>query len=295
MVMMRIHKQTTKWRFRTGNVLILLVLFSFLCACIPLSKKPEPSIQPFSFSVMGDVPRGAAEIVILDSQIVNLNTQSTSKFSFHLGDFKRGSEPCDEAVYERVSSQLQKINQPVFMLMGDNEWNDCENPETAWDYWFKHFSIFENRWDHHLQVDHQIEQIDNFAFNYGGVLFLGLNVVGSRIHDQVIWDTIESNDIIWMRRNIENSHADALVIVAQANPALNHPNLLTTFQELAAEFKKPILFLHGDGHYWTFDSGWKTPNMTKIQIDKGSIADPLEVSYQPENTTPFSFDRDPFN
>lgn len=293
MIMMPRFK--TKWRSGIENVLMLLAIVSILVACIPMNKMPKPIKQSFSFSVMGDVPRGAAEVVVLDSQILNINTRSASKFCFHLGDFKRGSEPCDEAVYQRVSSQLQNINRPVFMVMGDNEWNDCDNPDLAWEYWFQYFSMFENRWDHDLNVKHQPEQIDNFTFVYENVLFIGLNVVGSRIHDQIVWDKIESNDIIWMRQNIKNSHADALVILTQANPELNHPNLLTTFQDLAEEFKKPILFLHGDGHHWTFDSGWKTSSMTKIQIDKGSIADPLEVSYQPENTTPFSFDRDPFN
>ncbi len=281
-------------RIKFRNVSVGLVMFSFVLACIPPQAESELSNPSFSFSVMGDVPRGEAEIAILDTQIAKFNQQSSSSIVFHLGDFKRGSEPCDEDVYRRVSTQLKKIDRPVFMLMGDNEWNDCSDPEMAWSHWFKYYTNFENNWDHDLKVEHQPEQLDNFSFEYAGILFIGLNIVGSRIHDQSIWNEIESSDIDWMRYQFENTSADAIIIVSQANPALNHPNLLMAFQRLAETYENPILFLHGDGHHWTYDEAWEASNITKIQIDKGGIADPLEITFHRNRGIPFTFDRHPF-
>jgi len=63
----------------------------------------------------------------------------------HVGDIKGGGSPCNEAVYVKVSDMLSKAAAPVFILPGDNEWNDFVDPDPipAWSHWKKHFMRFD--------------------------------------------------------------------------------------------------------------------------------------------------------
>jgi hypothetical protein len=80
---------------------------------------------------MGDVPRSEVEDSIIQQQIQGHNDSSNSEFMIHVGDIKDGISPCDENVYKKVKGYLKKIKVPTFIVPGDNEWNDCENPEIA--------------------------------------------------------------------------------------------------------------------------------------------------------------------
>ena len=85
-----------------------------------------------------------------------------------------------------------------------------------------------------------------------------------------------------------------MVIFAQARPS-GSP-LESELAATAAAFGKPVLYIHGDGHSWTFDEGYLgEPNITKVQVDRGSISHPpvhVTVTMDPNNA--FLFNRDPW-
>lgn len=288
-------KSLSKWSIRAGLVSLILLAQGIFTGCSQSPAEMPASPKSFSFSVMGDIPRSVAEIAILDTQITQFNALSTSQFMFHLGDIKAGSTPCDEAVYQQVSTQLKNLDRPLFMLVGDNEWNDCDEPEQAWSNWLKYYAQFEDNWSHSLLVSHQAEQPDNFAFSYEDVLFIGLNIVGGRIYDQDVWDEVESHDIAWLSKHFAGNQARAVVLLAQADPEGQHPRLYNKLKELAETYSGSILFIHGDGHKWMSETGWAAPNITKIQVDKGGIADPIEVIFRQSESFPFIINRKPFH
>jgi hypothetical protein len=248
------------------------------------------------FSVMGDVPRSAKEDVLLQKQIKFHNLHSSSQFMLHVGDIKAGKQPCDEQVYSKVSGYLKKLTVPTFLVPGDNEWNDCENPEQAWAYWTQYFLQFDKNWNHNFSVIQQKQKPENVAFVTNNVLMIGINLVGEKVHDQKEWDSMMKDDIQWIKSQFDANKTKvyAAVIFTQANLNDKHNKFSKRFFPLCNKFKKPVLFLHGDGHRWLHDTEWKEKNITRVQVDQGGIALPLQVEVSKEYNEVFRFNRTPF-
>lgn len=242
---------------------------------------------------MGDVPRSEAEKIILQQQIRQHNQQSPAQFVFHVGDIKSGSTPCDEDNYALVADYLKKLMVPVFIVPGDNEWNDCEDPGQAWKYWEQYFMAFDQNWVVPFEVQRQTGYPVNSAFVQQDVLFVALNLVGGRIHDQAEWDVMQQNAVDWIEQQLHRKRLLVAVIIAQANPDEKHQLFMDQFLRLVENFMRPVLFIHGDGHLWLHDDPWQVPNLIRVQVDKGGIADPLQVTISGNKTKTFKFERFP--
>ncbi|MEE9189412.1 MAG: hypothetical protein V3U16_01420, partial [Candidatus Neomarinimicrobiota bacterium] len=183
----------------------------------------------------------------------------------------------------------------TFIVPGDNEWNDCNDPEKAWQFWESTFLNFEQNWNIDWEIAHQQEQKENLAFVYREVLFIGINLVGGRIHDQAEWDEKISYDLDWLKFCLNNFDSETAVVFAQANPDDKHTEFINGFEILARIYSKQILFIHGDGHKWHYENPWLVPNMIRVQVDKGGIADPLQVTITGNKSKLFKFERNAFN
>lgn len=270
--------------------LLTLSLLWHLCLGQAASAQDDAT-ESVVFYAMGDVPYAPAEDEQLPRQIEEI--PDDAQFVVHVGDIKRGSVPCDESVYNKVFAMLAQSKAPVFIIPGDNEWNDCGDPEQAWHLWEKYFQRFDRRWMHRLPVYRQLEREENFSFVTGGVLFIGLNLVGGRVHDSEEWQTRHAQDLEWTRRNLSvfGDDVSSLVIFGHANPNQKHQDYFEPFQEDAQRFGKPVLYLHGDGHRWIHDRPFSADNILRVQVDQGGIAPPLKVTVTPAVEEPFHFDR----
>ena len=279
----------TAW-VRCSVLLTLLGSGSHILADEPSVKEVKDRV---TFYAMGDVPYTPAEDVLLPQQISEL--PHDAEFVVHVGDIKGGGSPCHETVYVKVAGMLSKAVAPVFILPGDNEWNDCVDPDPiqAWSHWRKHFMRFDQRWQHDLPVFRQLEREENFSFVKNGVLFVGLNIVGGRIHDAAEWKQRHGECLDWVRRNLNQfgDHVSSLVIYGHAKPAAMHADFFDPFNEDAQKFSKPILYLQGDGHRWIHDRPFAAKNILRVQIDQGGIAPPIKVTVTDHQTEPFVFDR----
>lgn len=244
-----------------------------------------------TFYAMGDVPYAPGEDVLLPKQIENL--PGDAEFVIHVGDIKRGLPLCTESVYTKVAGMLGKSAPPVFIIPGDNEWNDCVNPDQAWEYWDRHFMKFDERWQHRLSVSRQKIREENFAFVKSGVLFIGLNIVGGRVHDEQEWKLRHAGDLDWVKSNVQRfgTEISSLVIFGHAKPAKVHNDFFDPFSKVAEDFGKPVLYLHGDGHKWIYDRPFKAKNILRVEVDQGGIAPPVKVMVTDHPTKPFVFDR----
>lgn len=249
---------------------------------------PEPRVV---FYAMGDVPYAPREDELLPRQIAELPRDG--EFLVHVGDIKTGSTPCDEAVYNKVFGMLAQSPVPVFIIPGDNEWNDCADPAQGWRYWRKYFTRFDRRWPHRLPVFRQLEREENFSFVKNGVLFIGLNLVGGRVHDPDEWKERHAQDLDWTRRNLRRfgEAVAGVVVFGHARPAAKHDDFFGEFVKDAERFGKPILYLHGDGHRWIHDRPFAADNVLRVQVDQGGIAPPLKVTVTDDPESPFQFDR----
>lgn len=244
-----------------------------------------------TFYAMGDIPYVTQDDAILQQQIADLPPDA--EFLVHVGDIKSGSSPCDDAVYTKVDGLLSKAKVPVFIIPGDNEWNDCLDPAQAWTLWEKHFMRFDHQWQHDLRVFRQLEREENFSFVRANVLFIGINIVGGRVHDAPEWSQRHAQNLDWTRRNLCHfgDSVSSAVVLGHALPATKHADFFDEFIKQAELFNKPVLYLHGDGHRWIYDHPFAAQNILRVQVDQGSIAPPLKVMITNDPNEPFQFDR----
>ena len=245
-----------------------------------------------SFYAMGDTPYTLEDQILLVAQLKNLSTNNTL-FAVHLGDIKTGKSKCEESIYYRVAEYLKTSPLPMFMLVGDNEWNDCNNPETAWDFWTNHFMHFDLHWENSIPIIRHPVRNEMFAFLYNSVLFVGVTVVGGKIHDHLEWFRRHEDCSEWINSNIEkyNGKFQRIVILGHASPTSKHENFFNTLSQTADKIEKPVLYVHGDGHQWIQDYPFQSSHIMRIQVDQGGIAPPLKIKITDNEKIPFGYDR----
>lgn len=165
---------------------------------------------------MGDIPYTQSESYILESQIENL--PKDAEFIIHVGDIMDAFKTfCPESLYSDMRSILDKSHAPFLILPGDNDWNDCPNPDVAWYNWQSQFithpttsveqtqkwnRVFSSSVDSKKRV-HRPNTPDatnaNFCVMHKGVLFVGVNVVGGTIHDVAEWEHRHEFNLQWMK------------------------------------------------------------------------------------------------
>ncbi|MCH9653417.1 MAG: hypothetical protein K0U86_04970 [Planctomycetes bacterium] len=275
------------------NALPLGLLLLFYSSALAQDKTTPESVPQTRviFYAMGDVPYVPKEDTLLPQQVAEL--PKDAEFVIHVGDIKGGKAACDEAVYQKVSGMLSQSQAPVFIIPGDNEWNDCTNPDQAWKFWDQYFMRFDRRWRHTLPVFRQLEREENFSFVKGGVLFVGINIVGGLVHEPAEWKQRHADDLDWVRRNLRRygNNVTSLVLFGHAKPIAAHNDFFGPFSQDAIKFQKPILYLHGDGHKWIYDRPFEAKNILRIQVDQGGIAPPLKIAVSDHQTNPFQLDR----
>ncbi len=254
------------------------------------------NFTPTIFTVIGDVPYNDNQRDGLIAMIDAHNTKANSEFVVHVGDIKPGGDACEETIYEDVSGLLKAFKTPTFMVLGDNEYNDCDNPVNALALWNEYFLHFNENWEFSLTVEYQEERPENFAWVGNGVLFLGLNLVGSSVHDQAEWDKRLADDADWLEKQFElqNEAMETVVVFGHANMTEVGPEKFTAFTDRfrasAKVFGKPVLYMQGDGHFWFQNRPWPEKNILRVQIEGGANA--VQVTVDPDLENPFAFDRE---
>ena len=248
------------------------------------------------------------------------NRERVSEFMVHLGDvFKTApikkappGEPLfpdrlpSEAEYHWTADLLSKSNTiPTWIVVGDNEWNDLEDPAQGWIWWQKYYSKFEEHFQPAWKTERQPERPENFAFVRKGVVFIGINLPGGRVHDAAEWALRLPQDAAWIKELLTRpsmTDVRAAVVFCQANPFTiktgepkdKFTSFLVPFRQAAADWEKPLLFLHSDGHVWVDDQPWPEKNIRRIQVDKWDNKFPtiqVTVADAGDAKTIFTFNR----
>jgi hypothetical protein len=249
---------------------------------------------PLVFSATGCGPYKPEEEPLLERYVALVSAEKESEFLIHLGDVVAGTKKAwPESQYAKVAAILKRSKIPVLIVPGDNEWNDLAEPDVGWKYWTKHFLHFERNFTRAPKLAKQPGRPENFAWTSKGVLLIGINLVGGRVHDAEEWAARMRDDADWIRQHM-SLHGDkvrAAVVFAQAMPTPDHEPFFRTFVADCKAFKKPVLFLHADGHIWELDKGWRAPNLWRVQTDQLSRSPPVQVTVTEDPSEPFEFDR----
>ncbi len=240
--------------------------------------------------ILGDVPYSQGEYSALEADLANVGP--SDEFFVHLGDIQsQGS--CFASTYSNVAGSLKTSSIPVFIVPGDNEYNDCPNPNQAWTYWDSHLLGLEENWSHSFTVLRQSIREENFAFVHSGVLFIGINLVGGRVHDTSEWSQRMTDDANWVSENFNNfgSQVTSALVFGHAFPdptGGDRKQFGQDFVTAAQNFGKPILYAMGDGHSWALDKPYvDAPNVTRVRVNQGVPS--VRVTISDDSTAPFTF------
>jgi hypothetical protein len=221
----------------------------------------------------------------------------------HLGDLKAGgNSPCTDEIYLRRFAEFNEFVQPFIFTPGDNDWTDCRRPtngrmdplnrlEKLRDIFFSEpkslgkQKIALTRQSDAFVGDPVLSRYrENTMWIHGGVVFIMLNIQGS--NDNVGFDAASDKEQLERQRaNIEwvklamnrarGSDVVGLVVAMQANPGFEesieevaksaYVPFFTFFDQEAANFGKPILYMNGDTHTFRIDRPYKSP-ITKQPI-----------------------------
>ena len=279
---------------------MVVSLFLFSCRNEQHSKTIDKELTQetttISFTAIGDVPYNNEQRDGLITIISKHNALDPSEFVIHVGDIKPGALECNESIYEDVSGILKMMEAPTFIVLGDNEYNDCTDPKQGLEYWNKYFLHFNENWVFEPTVTYQPGRRENFSWIDHKVLFIGIDLVGSQVRDSLEWNNRLTQNGLWIKKLSEEqvNNVEAMVVFGHANILEAGPDKFKPFTDLfrttALSFGKPVLMVQGDGHFWIKNKPWPEQNITRIQIDGGDTA--VKITVDTSLDYPFSFNKD---
>lgn len=284
--------------------ILVLALALLLAGCATFD---ENRAGAWSFGVIGDTPYNATEEAELELVIDDINRENLA-FVVHVGDIKRGSRTrCSDELFEQRKTVFQRIRHPFVLLPGDNEWTDCHwagaggyDPLERLAALRRIFHAGESSLGTRtMPLERQSrdprfgEYRENVRWIVGNILFAGINVPGSnnnlgrtsamdaehrrRMAANFAW--LDEAFRIAGKRNLA-----AVVILTQANPGLDwlgkalvgrpdgYTELRAALTAHAQRAGRPVLFVHGDTHYYRVDtpltdaaSGKTIDNFTRLE------------------------------
>lgn len=231
-----------------------------LCAFSALaSADTTADSEPFSFGLWGDMPyKKAGDDSRLPAVLRSIN-QSDIAFSLYDGDIKDGSSVCSDKVYTDALAMFGSMVKPVVYVPGDNEWTDCHRTNNGGYDALERlahirkvmFPSMDSLGQTTMALEHQGKLgekfVENTRFNYGGVIFVGVNQPGS--NNNVIMSAKECTNksarnsakcdesnaeylerdaanVAWMRAAFEQARAQkaaGIVVVTQGDPGFDWP------------------------------------------------------------------------
>lgn len=256
---------------------------------------------------IGDIPYSSTQAEILETQMKEL--PSDAEFVIHVGDLRLSGDNlrCKLSEYNDAAYRMSFSHAPVFVILGDNDWTDCPNREEGLRFWKQTFVGFESKhWNPKFAIVRQPNREENFAFIHKGTLFMGLNIIGGKVHSASEWQSRLTEqaewsiDLIGQYRVSKGGAVGRIVIFGHANPNNLHRNYFRTLQQyIGQELKNeiPVLYLNGDKHEWSYDADfYGQSSWLRIMVSGKGVDPPLRVSIDSasEETDPeqvFEIDR----
>ena len=287
----------------------------------------------FEFAAIGDVPYSEADSLRFARLQGRIDAEDLA-FVLHVGDFKGGGSSCADAALEARLRMFSRFRHPLVLLPGDNEWTDCHRERAgAWkplERLARLRALFFTPPGRALGGGSltlvsqaadpaRAEFPEHVRWSREGVVFTALHLVGSEnalagFPGRTPEDDAEAARrtgaaIAWMRegfRVARETDAPALLIALHGNPRFetdreaDPPGPYTGFlRALSGEtsaFRRPVLLVHGDSHYFRVDkpltgpeSGRRLDNFTRLEVFGSPHVHWVRVQVDPGDPQVFRF------
>jgi hypothetical protein len=263
------------------------------------TEDPGPSTNIVTFYATAGRFQGT-DLEELEANLPFLPTDGGNAFMVNLGDWNSPfATGCSEASYTENADMFNQSSVPVLFIPGDNEYNDCPDPEgalTLWEDTLLDFELRNENWQLPFTVTRQEPDYpENFAFLYENILFLGINLVGGTIHDDAEWAARQAADLEWIDSNVEANRGQMywMVLFAHADPDIqsSDPFYSPFFEKVRDSYGVPVLLIHRN---LGIESSGYEPNYQGIDglvvlVVEGSIWPPMKIELNAAGA--FTFDQ----
>lgn len=279
-----------------------LALIVVALGCSPQPTEPLPP-NSFAFGVFGDGPyylweRGRFKRVIADVNGADV------QWLIHLGDIQWG--PCTDEAFEDRLRDMNTVEHPVIYTPGDNEWADCHRLKAGrYDPLGRLASIrrifFRNPTRslgrRSIQLESQAADsafsqfVENARWTHGGFVFATIHLVGesnglerfrnrTAAHDAEVERRTQAA-IEWLDQAFAKAReisAEGVVLAIHGNigidprePGEGYGSFVERLKRSVADFRGPVLLIHGDSHIQRVDqplkdaSGRVYENFTRLE------------------------------
>ena len=305
-------------------VIVILCLLSFIPNVVAQTSRNNK----FEFALIGDMPYNANEEKQFSNLIKDIN-RSQVKFTVHDGDFKSGSSPCTDEVFQTHKNLFQQFKQPFIFIFGDNEWTDCHRPGAGAYNTIERLTklrqIFtqgnQSLGQRTLTLTRQGDTSpkyskfrENVFWTYKNISFIGLHIIGSNNNlgrdAENDAEYVERNaaNIDWLKQGFiqaKRNKSRGIVIVMQANPNFEQPiekrtgfnDFINGLQTELANYSQQTILVHGDSHYFRIDKPLNNPkgtsitNFTRIETFGTPNIHWLRVTVNPSNPNLFEINQ----
>ena len=234
------------------------------------------------FYVTSDSPYDSSEEQKLAADMAAL--PSDAQFMVHLGNIQNSAVTlCSESRYARVKDVLMESPVPMFILPGEEDWNNCPNPENAWESWEDNFKAFESNFEHNFMVNRQLRRKENFAFLHEDILLMGFHLVGGRVNSQDEWDARLDDNINWMESMVTMNEGafSSIVMLGNARPGPQQHKFFDRLSAFLGQYDLPIIYIHansGVGGVMQYELFGGDEGIEALQIEDGGENPPLRIS-----------------
>jgi len=290
-------------------------------ALINLSVTASAQDSGFRFLATGDLPYSAKQ----DGEYRRLLKQSEDEdfeFLMHVGDFKAQSMPCSDDEFEKIRDLFRAYPKPVVYTPGDNEWTDChgvgadpiERLAKVRELFFKDrktlrlgtLKIVQQNRDPKFAT-----YVENYRFSKAGVLFIVVHVVGSgnnlRPNDPPSVKEFTSRtaaNLAFLKESFTEAiskDVPGVAVVIHANPDFEKgsgqgfKDFLAAMREFLSKYRKPVVCIHGDSHYYRIDKPFKDESgrtylhFTRMEVFGSPNVAGVVVSVNPKDPQVFSY------
>jgi hypothetical protein len=287
---------------------------------------PEREPHRFTVGLFGDMPYNALGKQQYPNLLQDVNDAHVA-FSIFDGDLKAGGDgPCTDAnVYTPSLDAFGMLWQPLVWLPGDNDWTDCwgrgagtsapgaDDPLERLAHERSLFAATDfSLGQKTLRLTRESREggsyalySENVRWQYGGVVFIGMNVQGSndnypyagvdgetRTTAQIEVQRAEERarkaaNLHWLSEGFDHArrvHAAGVMVVFQADLNFNNeqhlsdtrsydafPDYQNALRAAALAFPGQVALVHGDAHYFKIDQplngpkGGVVPNFVRVE------------------------------
>jgi hypothetical protein len=260
-----------------------------------LSPQPAQSqAQGFTFALIGDLGYVPSEQPWTENVFSEIARDSALSFVVHDGDLSSPQYGCTDEMVQRRLAQFNAFPHPVIYTPGDNEWTDCHDGQNVkggnpLDRLAKLREVFfqgeQSLGERKMPLVRQSQSAEfskyreNVRWDFGGVTFITLHVVGSNNGlgrapdgDAEFAERNKAN-MAWLQQAFAHAKAGnsrAIMVIQQANmfqewaPFPGDPSKANGFTDLrnllekeATVFQKPVVLVNGDSHYFRIDNPYR--------------------------------------